>query len=215
MNPVWLVQVAGYPLLIWLLWIWFGIPDRSVLHLSASVLLGLFIILWLGWLLASAFTHSLRIQGRLPRAALFSVVLLVLLIAVWWLKAYNPAVTDWIAVRVSNARGSAINPQSAAWVYPVFLWTMLLTIVALILPPLLLNCLRPLRSPVYWASFVLLAMAGYWIPWFIVTWIPTAESITVQTLSMVLRWGFAYLIALAALLAFAHVARSRADSHVS
>lgn len=203
-------QFAGYPLLVALVWMWLGIGERSALDLSLSLLTGILIVALLAWLLASAFNGSLTVYRKLPSAVLFVIAMLAALGAIWWLWAYNAQATDWIAVRVSNARGSAINPRRAAWVYPALLWTFAIAVSAIALPPLLAGSARLWKNWRYWTAWVALVIAGWFLPSLIVSWVPKLTSLPAQTASMVIRFLLAYAIALASFLGFAKLVRQMA-----
>jgi hypothetical protein len=79
------VQVAGYPLLVWLVWIWLGIAERSVMEILGSAALGGAIVAALAWLLASAFDGTLKVRGLWVRSLVFVIAALVIAGAGWWL----------------------------------------------------------------------------------------------------------------------------------
>lgn len=79
------VQVFGYPLLVWLVWIWFGIAERNVMEILGSVVLGCAIIAGVAWLLAAAFDGTLEVRGSWTRSLVFVVAALVIGGAGWWL----------------------------------------------------------------------------------------------------------------------------------
>ena len=69
-----------------------------------------------------------------------------------------------------------------------------------------------LRRWPYWLLCAGLVIAGVWLPWKVIWWVPKLETITAQTVSMVLRFGVAYLLWLGSLLLFAAGVRRLAGS---
>src|SRR6266536_3587827 len=65
-----------------------------------------------------------------------------------------------------------------------------------------------LRSWRYWATAAVLVVAGVALPWLLVRWVPRLQSFGAQTASMIVRFGLAYGIALAAWLGIASLPRA-------
>jgi len=88
------MQLIGYPVVIWLCWVWLGIAERDALDLASSVVVGLAIVGLLSWLVARAFgagfgrglvfvvLASLLVAGVLYRPKWFSFALAFVLLGV-------------------------------------------------------------------------------------------------------------------------------------
>jgi hypothetical protein len=208
MNPrirFWVAQVLGYPVVLYLLWLWLGIPEGSALQLAGSVLLGLVIAIGLAWLLASAF------EVRFPRMLVFVVLLAGFAGVAWWLTGYADEAGNWLAAKVSIWRRRPANPGTWALRYWWTVWTVFLLAIFGLLA-WLAGGRRVLRRWPYWLLCVGLLISGAWMPWKVLWWVPKLDTITAQTVSMVLRFGVAYLLWLGSLLLFAAGVRRVAGS---
>lgn len=201
----WVAQVLGYPVILYLVWLWLGIPEGSALQLAGSVLLGVVIAVGLAWLLALAF------QVRFPRMLAFVVLLAVLAAVAWWLSGYADLAGNWLAAKVSTWRRRPANPGTWTGRYWWTVWTLcVLAIFGLL--AWLAGGRGVLRRWPYWLLCAGLVIAGAWLPWKVLWWVPKLETITAQTVSMVLRFGVAYLLWLGSLLLFAAGVRRVAGS---
>jgi hypothetical protein len=80
-----LVHAVAYPVLVWLVWVWLGIAERSAMALVGSALLAVFIVVALAWLVATAFDGHLRVRATWVRSLVFVVLLLGLITVKMWL----------------------------------------------------------------------------------------------------------------------------------
>ena len=206
MKLVALVHVAAYPVLVWLAWTWLGIAESSAAALAGSLVLGVVIILALSWLLATAFDGDLRVRSSWVRSLLFVAVALAAVGATLWLAGYRPAVTDWLAAKLSSA-GRAQNPRRFDAFYIGGLWLAFGLVVAMLLPSHYLRTTRVLRNWRYWLACLALVVAGGYLPWKLATWVPAAKTLATQAASMGVRFAIAYLISVTALLVFASIVR--------
>lgn len=211
MIHLWIVQLLGYPVLVWLIWVWLGLGERNAGDLVLSVAGGGLIVMLASWLIASALHGTVQVRRHYARAVVFVLLLLLITCAGIWLQSWNARVMDWTAIRISNAKGSAINPRSAAWIYPVVLWSVLLAMVAALLGSLIYAPSKIVSDRKYWAAFALLILAMIGVPWLLLNWIPPAGSLTAQTVSMVLRFALAYVTAVCSLLVFARIVRQMVE----
>ena len=192
----WIEQVLGYPVLLYLVWLWLGIPEQSALQLMGSVLLAMVIVLGLAGLLAAAF------HVRFRRMAGFVVLLVACVGIAYWLSGYAEASGNWLAAKVSVWRRRPSNPMAWALRYSWLVWGACALTVFVVLAACA-GGRRVLTRWPYWLLCLALVVAGAWLPWRLVWWVPTAQTITAQTVSLVLRFGLAYLLWLGSLLAFA------------
>jgi hypothetical protein len=197
---------------MWLVWAWLGIAESSAAALAGSVVLGLVIVAAVAWLLATAFEGNLRVHSMWLRSLLFVLLALLLIGIAVWLAGYRPAVTGWIAAKISNARAKAVNPRSLDWIYRGVLWSALGVTIAAVLPRLFVRSSRVLRDWRYWTACLLVVLIGGYLPWKVVTWVPAANTLAMQTVSMFVRFSLAYLVGVAALLLFASAVRRLASA---
>jgi hypothetical protein len=181
--------------LLWLVWVWFGIPEATVWQLLGSVSLAVVIVAGLTWVLASV------TGGRMRRTVVVVGALLVLCGLCLWLAQYDTAATEWLAVRISRMRGRAVNPRHLAWIFPALRWTIFAVLAFTAVAP------RLARSWRYWLLALALVIAGGYIPWKLVTWVPAVKGLTPQAISMGVRFFLAYTISVAALVAFGTLLR--------
>jgi hypothetical protein len=174
-----LIQVLAYPLLLWLVWIWLGIPESSGWQLLGSAVLAVAILAASSWLLAVAFAGSFHVRSIWIRSLVFLLVLIVV-------------------------------AGGLAWRTHLVTWGVAAVITATILPLLIYRSWRPLRSWRYWLAWAALILIGGFLPWKLVTWVPATGAMAAQALSMAVRFLFAYLVSVAALLGFAYLVRSLA-----
>jgi hypothetical protein len=171
-------------------WIWFGIPEATVWQLLGSVSLAVVIVAGMAWVLASV------TGGALRRTLVVVIGLLVLCGVCLWLAKYDTSGAEWLAVRISRTRGRAINPRQLAWIFPALRWTIFAALAFIAVAPRLAHSWR------YWLLAVALLVAGGYVPWKLVTWVPAVKGLTAQAISMSIRFLLAYTISVAALVAF-------------
>lgn len=57
----------------------------------------------------------------------------------------------------------------------------------------------------YWVSALVLLVVGVYLPYKLVTWVPGVSGLTMQTVSLIARAGFGYLLLVTAWLMLAYV----------
>lgn len=180
----WLILVAGYPLVMWLVWIWLGVAERDPGDLILSVVLGVAIVAGLTGLVWIVF------GGSLPRSLGFVLSILLLTMLMSLLPSSGPKLRS---------------------IYPWAVRAGTLVLMAILLALVLLGTTTMFRRWQYWLAWCALAVGVYAIPSWLVGWVPQLTSMTAQTTSMVVRFGLAYLIALGTLTAFARYVRQMAN----
>jgi hypothetical protein len=186
---------VGLAVLLWLVWVWFGIPEATVWQLLGSASLAVVIVAGTAWVLASV------IGGHMRRALVVVVLLLALSGICFWLAQYDTAGTEWLAVRISRIRGRAVNPRHLAWIFPAVRWTIFAVVAFVAAAP------RSARSWRYWLLALGLVVAGGYVPWKLVTWVPAVKGVTMQATSMGVRFLLAYTVTVAALVGFGMLLR--------
>lgn len=198
-----LVQTIGYAVVAFLVWMWLGISDSSVLALAGSSMLIVLIAGGLVLLLATAFAASLYDLSHWRGALLLLFLGAVLIAAGVWLNSYGPRVTNYLAAMGAKASNRVVRPQSIAWIYPGVIAALSLAIFFALLPRLIMGLSRAAKLWQYWVLCPIALLIGVYIPWRLIWWVPKASTLAMQTTSMALRFKLAYLLAVGTLLLFA------------
>ncbi len=192
------IQAVGYLVLLALVYEWFGIADRNVWQLLLSVVLGAVIVCGVVWLIAQLLTPPQTARFLISLAAAVAVVACCV-----WLAGYRAQVGLSVASHLTLWFRKPVKPQTMASIYEMLLWFAGVAGVLALLPVAVRA--RPTRR--YWITAGLLALEGLVLPKLIVGWVPRFQSFAAQTASMVMRFSFAYAIALASWLLIAAATR--------
>jgi hypothetical protein len=185
----WGILLLGYPVVMWLVWLWLGVPERDVSDLLLSAGLAVAIVAGLTALVWVVF-------GGSPWRAL-GFVLSIMTITI---------VTSMIPSRVV-----AVEKLSAVrWAGPFLLRALTVLLMAAVLPIVLMGTASLLYRWRYWGAWAVLTVGVYVIPKYLVDWVPELQSLSGQTASLIVRFGAAYLIALATFTGFARYIRRMA-----
>jgi hypothetical protein len=213
MAKTWLQQAGGYMALAILTYEWLGIADRSVWQVLLSALLGLVILFGAVWLIGGALAGAagwpLR---RMGRVALWVLAIAAVIGCAMWLGNFRARVGLSVASQLTQWFRHPVKPQAMGALYGWLLWIAAVAGVLSLLPFASRAARgetsgRPWREWRYWAACGLLAAAGYWLPGLLAGWVPGFKGFGMQTASMIVRFMLAYLVALAAWLAIAWLAR--------
>jgi hypothetical protein len=163
------------------------------------------VLVWLVWTwLGIAESSGAALAGSL-------VLAIVIIAAISWLLA--TAFDGDLRVRATWARSLLYVVIALCllgvtlWLRKISFWVAFALLIAALLPPLLLRRLSVVWNWRYWLACIVLVVAGGYIPWKLATWVPGAKTLTTQAASMGVRFAIAYLISVAALLAFAYFLR--------
>ena len=209
------LQLIGYAALLALIYTWLGIADRSIWQVLLSLLLGAAIVFGTVWLFGAALAAPARFElRRLPKLILWLLVAAALIIGATWLAGYRPTAGAKLAARLTLWFRHPVKPQLMGSVYVTFLWIAGAAAVLAVLPfasgaaeGLYRGAASALRERRYWLGCALAVLAGVWLPRLLAGWVPKAQSLNGQFASMLIRLGLAYVIAVAAWLALARLAR--------
>jgi len=207
------IQAGGYLLLLALLYEWLGIGDRSTAQVLLSGLLGAAILLGAVWLLGHALAPALSLR-RWPVFLAWVVVLALAVGGAIWLAGYRSRVGLSVASHLTLWFRRPVKPQSMASLYGALV-CIVGTAVVLALLPLASAAAEgarqgarsALRQWRYWAGCAVMIAAGYWLPGLLLGWVPKFSGFGAQTASLIVRFSLAYVIALAAWLEIAWLAR--------
>jgi hypothetical protein len=198
------IQAMGYLALLALIYGWFGIAESNAWQLMLSVLLGLAILFGAVWLIASALAAPELVSPRRLGGCLlwFGAVAAVIILCVW-LAGYRPRVGLSVASHLTLWFRRPVKPQTMATVY---VWLLRIAGAAGVLAilPFTVKARPTVR---YWMTAAPIAAAGFLLPRLLIGWVLAFQSFGAQTASMIVRFGLAYAIALAAWLAIATAAR--------
>jgi hypothetical protein len=197
------IQAFGYLVLLALVYGWLGIADGSVWQVLLSAVLALAIVFGGVWLTASALAAEPLSPRSLPRFLIWIAAAAAVIACCVWLAGYGPRVGFSVASHLTLWFRRPVKPQTMGSLYVGLLWIAGAAGVLALLPAAVKS--RPTRK--YWVSSALLVLAGIWLPRLLVGWVPKFQGFGAQTASMILRFGLAYAIALAAWLSIAALAR--------
>ena len=204
---------------------WLLIPEAHVWQLLFAVFSALLIVIVSLWLHSGTLVYAVN-PVKENFAASFTIKfwrMLWLFLGVFLLLWSMNIVGGWMASKWQTAgylyakaptwlrptAGSASYTTILEYVLLFLYWyvipcVFLAIIAARIYGASFLRGLRILKSWKYWVGMALTVLLGVWVSVLIVGWLP-GETLTQQTISMVIRLGFAYLIATGAWLMTAGV----------
>ncbi len=174
---------GGGAVLVVLVYLWLGLPERTPWDLLLSAVLFVLLVAGAiglaGWTLV-AFEEPAPVWASWPRrlGRLAPVVLLMaaaVVLVVWRLSRFS----GWLAGAAAILLLLPLASQAARGTV----------------------CLRRaaslLRRPEYWLAGVIAILIGVALPWAVVLWTPVHGGLLVETLSLALRFGVAWLAAVA------------------
>jgi hypothetical protein len=212
MKRLWLIQAAGNALLFWCAFTWLGIRDSRSAQLLETAVFGLLILAsWL-WLQDGTFVYcGDRSQGLWPAfrkslttLAIFSGVILVFVLLCWALgKLEAPLTTagqrtaSWLTFHLRRP----VKPASWVRIYTAMLWGVRWIVLPALVLPIAAGAARNgvkgmwrRGSKIFWLEYLIALGLGFYIPGVLMGWVPKLTGTTLQLLSFVLRFGFAYAL---------------------
>ncbi|MBK7929015.1 MAG: hypothetical protein IPJ98_16515 [Bryobacterales bacterium] len=204
------LQLVGNVVLLVLAWFWLGMGVGSALAVVMLVALAL-VLFALSALLHGSGLAAFRpmrlgeafasTRARLPKLALYSMVAVALLLAWDLASAYSAQATQWAASALTFSSQSPTKPASLEGAYAWFV-RIVFVLIALALHPIAARLAGSIDSaasvwkrPGYWAAGIVLAVLGLLVPWWLIKWVPAFSSMVMETLSMLVRFGIAYVLA--------------------
>ncbi len=207
------IQAVGYLVLLGLIYEWLSIGDRSGLQVLLSAILGAAIVLGALWLIAKALDHKFT-PRRLPRFLLWMIAVVAAIGAAVWLEGYRPKVGLSVASHLTLWFRRPVKPQTMGLIYAALVWIAGVAAVLALLPfasAAAEGTKRRVRDELrqwrYWAGCVVMLAVGYFLPGWLIGWVPRFSGFGAQTASWIVRFSLAYVIALAAWLEIAWLAR--------
>lgn len=221
MKRLAILHVIGNAALLGLGYYWLGVGESDGARLALSLALVLVFVAGAVWLHGTSLVYfregALLPLRRIPALALFAAMVGVLYFA---LRVWRPLDEQTGATIASFFTMMLQKPVRPAWVQSVLdpLWW---TILRVVIPTMLLPTAAgiavhgwrggnayasQLRNWRYWALSAPLWIAVSWAPLALATWKPGMGEWGVEMASFLARYGFAYLLFVAACLLLAFVA---------
>ena len=193
MRRVFGLHLIANALLIVLVYAWLGIRDARAWQIVLTVVLGAALIAATVWLHAGTW-HWMRTQNWLvSREDLlrFAGGLLLFVVALWLLSLVPlDRAAQWTASLLTFKSRKPVSPDSMRRVFGAALWI----VKWFVLPVVLLG---QARRPRFWLLFAGLVLIGWFLPQRLVHWTPDFAHTWEEVLSVILRWGVAYVLAVA------------------
>lgn len=197
-RRLWLIHVLLNVALAFLVWLWLGIPDARTWQLGITAVFGLGILFVFLWLHGSTFRYFSENEPLLPPAFRHSLKRLPVF-AVWaalWI-GFVMLVQRW----TPSGKGASALQWALTWI--------IIPAVLLPLGAAVMGHGRPAlaayRNARYWLWAIVLLIAGLYVPYRLVLWVPTLTGFAMEAASFAIRWLAAYLIFVTAWLTLAYV----------
>ena len=207
------IQAVGYVVLLGLIYEWLGIGDRSGGQVLLSAALGAAIVLIALWLIGKALDHQFKLR-RLPRFLFWMIVVAAAIGACLWLGTYRAKAGLSVASHLTLWFRRPVKPQTMGTIYAALVWMAGIAAVLALLPfasAAAEGARRRVRDELrqwrYWVGCAAMLAAGYFLPGWLIGWVPKFSGFGAQTASWIVRFSLAYVIALAAWLEIAWLAR--------
>jgi hypothetical protein len=222
-------HVVGNASLLLLGYYWLGLGESDAAHLALSAAVIVFFALAAVWLHGTAFVLFRRSENQMfARAArlalrnlvplfLLGVVVLCLYLALWHFyysfghEAFNIGSYSTMKLR------RPVAPNNVLKAFQAFIWFLRWFVVPVLAFPLAseiaqkgwsgysLAPFKRSKKVLYWLEAGLLTVAAVLVPLYLVLWIPTMSSFSMQVFSVVARFGLGYLMFTGGLLALEFV----------
>jgi hypothetical protein len=207
---------------------WLAWPDERVWQVVFSFVAAfLIVIAWVGlqWLTFSHFRPSTVEAKFWSRAGCaLPAFILVLLILAFGLMMGERIYGDAPRLGVRFAQIFTTSPRTVTtlleWIIRTaeFVWLLLLLPVLSIASADGFGVFRRaninaavgfLRKPPFWLTTAVAAIAGFYLPWRIANWVPKADSLRSQAISMGLRFALAYALLISGIVILAWISGER------
>ena len=220
---LWLLNLIGNAALLAAVYFWLLLPDAHRSQVAGSALLGLAIIFCGVWLRAGTFGYfrvaEFREQGSVWRAfrhvvrhivglAIWAILLAVLECLLYSCLQYAPQFGVWLwqqvpALRFGSPRAIFHVTEwliGMAMALLIAIWLPVASTVAAagLKPTPMVRSWRLLKRVSYWLWFCVLAFAGVYLPYKLVCWIPSLDTLKQQAWSAGARFALAYVLLVSA-----------------
>ena len=227
-RRVWLLQFWLNPVLIALGALWLLIPEAQAWHIAATSFLALVIVIGLLWLHAVTLAYFGRFHdggsallrdslqpANLIAFTLWAAIFVFLLHFVDHASGeFEPQLSSYLrSISPGWLRRTISEPRMDSLVALKF-WVLFWVIIPGLLLPFGLQTAKhgfggfgkagrrgwrqSAGNRVYWSVLIVLAIAGAYLPQWLIAWLPKMSSVTGETISMVLRLLLAWSLAVTA-----------------
>jgi hypothetical protein len=219
MRKLVVMQLVGNAVLMGLAYYWLGVGESDAMQLAMSAVLILVIAAGFAWLHGVAL-EQFRSAGALRLGHLAPLMLLALAAAAIYFAAeyWNPASEARInrtASYLTLTFQTPVRPASVERVFGWIWWIVEWMVIPLLLLPVASGVAArgwagfaefgsKLKNWSYWLAVPVLLALGVWAPFRLMAWKPGMSSFAMETVSLIARFGLAYLLFVAGglLLAF-------------
>jgi len=233
---LWLLNLFGGAVLLAGVYWFLVLPDARSWQVAGSAVLALAIIFFGLWLRAGSFAYfrvaAFRDNAGVWRAFRHALRHIIAL-AIWIIPL---AALEWLLFRCLRyapqfgvwfwQKAPALRFGSPRVIFHVAQWLIVLTMALLVAlwapiastvaaaglkPGRMFRSWRILKRGSYWLWFVALALAGVYLPYKLVWWIPDLSTLRAQAWSMAGRFALAYLLLITAWVSLLLVIGSRVE----
>jgi hypothetical protein len=222
-----LLHLVANALLLWLAYEWLDVGESTGLRLAWSAIDGVAILALVCWLYGATFYFFRSRDCKLNEAFRTAlrhvaplVVAAVVVLPLYGLLTQSPAQPAFkVASYLTLKLHKPVKPASILRTFQMVLWA----IRWIVLPVALL----PMASAIaargwrgfggltlranwrYWLAVPLLLLAGLWLPFAVLGWIPRVGSFTMEMVSFALRAVCAYLLFVGGLVGIVRLSAGR------
>jgi hypothetical protein len=214
MRRLFLLQLAGNALLLWLAYAWLSVDESSGLKLVFSTVDALLILALACWLHGANMVYG-SAQGETINAAFRTAlrnlwVLVLLAVAVlaiyglvgkWETASDQPAfqLASWLTLKFRKP----VKPATVRWIFHAVFWVVRWAVLPVLLLPLAVGLAQhgwrgwraiAMRRTWFWLRVPFLAVLGLWLPCVLLGWRPHVGGFGFEMVSFALRAIVAYLL---------------------
>ena len=214
-RKLFLLHLVASALLLWLAYEWLGVGESTGLRLIWSALDALAILALVAWFHAATLVFfragEPKINGAFRTALRHLPVMLlaaILALALYGLLAWAAAASGQPAFRLASwltlKLRTPVKPSSMARIFLGGFWVVRWVVVPVALLPVASGiAARGWRGVGeftwrggwrYWLEVPLLLLAGLWLPFVVLGWVPAVGGFTMEMVSFSVRMLLAYLL---------------------
>ena len=218
-----ILHLVGDALILWLGYVWLGMGESDMLHLSFSALVVALFACCSVWLHGTAFVHfdaaagpslrrasavALRHLPPLLALAVFACVVYALLAWLYW-SLGRPAFV--IGSYLTMLFRKPVPPARVLDVFHALIWLLRWLVTPALLVPIAASISvagwqgfrfsRQSKRALYWIQVCLLLLCAIWLPGKLLAWIPGMPNFGAEMASFLIRLAIAYLLFAGVLLA--------------
>jgi len=197
------LHLAANAVLLALIYFWLGIRDARAWQVLLTLVLGTAIVASALWLHAATWHWMVARDWRVPRVTFVKFAVgFAIFVVVWWLLSLIPVSRGalWTASLATLKSRKPVTPESIERIFQAVLW-----LVRWFALPILL--FRQWRNFRFWGLLAAVLLLSVYLPERLVHWTPGFKNTAAEVVSVLLRWGLAYGLAVAGWLAVLWFAR--------